>query len=650
VNVQRLVRRAVASLNLSARRLASSWALSLAVVTGVGALVAVWVAIPLYAESASSRLLALQVDDAADEGVPFGYLLSYNRLSGGNKAWSDFAPLSELVDDDGTSLGSAVRASQRLTTTIPFELRAVGEVAPDDPLATNVSFVSLSSFDQLAQISQGRLPAAVDTPGATIEVAIDEAFAGENALAVGDELLVDQQLRISITGIWRPPVGGGPLGTTASDPTLRFLTNGSMTGSLVVPEASISEVLDPGVPNVLSNGQWLVLLESNTVTTDRIDGLLATARQLSRQVDDRLLGARVLVTPETSLEGFQDDVAELNRGLALFSLPILGLVLAVVGLVTSLRWQRRSGEVSLLRRRGVPARQIVGEALAEAAFLALVGAAVGLMGARVIASLMGRTQTFLRFGDAGDLALVMNSRSWRALLVAWVIAAVLIAAPSLGALRPQALLDTASSSIDDRRPWWQRSNLDLVAIGAIAFFTWFLLRRDQLQGDLLQDPVVILLPALCALAAGLFALRLLPRLAGLLAVFLQRTDSTAGLLVARRLARVPRSLTTPLLLLVITAALAIYTGSLARTLDLQLLDTAHHRVGAQNSIQGSTDAQLGERFDIADGRTVRVGQGGPSIDPQALSNIWGVSAASRFATVPARLEPPGRGAGNRSAP
>jgi len=626
------------SIWLTFRRLRATWALSLAVVLSLSALIGVWVGIPLYAESASARLLSVEVDDAAADDVPFGYLFSYNRLSGGNQSWSDFEVLNQLIDGPDAPFGSNVSATRRLITSVTFDL-----IVPNDADATvarGVSFASASGFDGAATLTQGRQALPARSLADPIEVMIDEDFAERNGISAGQRLQVlnrrvdlddpNRAINIEITGLWAAP--------EQADPESRFLRNGSLSGNLVVPEATISMVVDPLTDASLSNAQWLVLLDSSTVTTDSVDELLARTESINRRVDDALRGARLLVSPESSLENFQDDVADLNRGLTLFSLPTLALVVAVAGLMISMRWARRLGEVAMLRRRGVPAGQIIGETFIEALVLAVACAIVGLGAARLVASLMGRTETFLRIGEGVDLELVMNSRSWRALVVALIVVVALLVAPSFSALRDRLLSVTPSSNALERRPWWQRTRLDLAIIVGVAFFTWFLLRRDALRGDLLDDPIVILLPAINAFAIGLVVLRLLPRFSGGIARGLERTNSTAALLVARRSSRVPSAMTAPLLLLVITSALAIYTGSLARTLDLQLFDAAHHSVGAANSVRTDVEDQLGQRFELEGGETVAVPSTSVPIRAETLNRIWGVDAASRLARLPARID------------
>ena len=641
------VRQASAIGRFAARSLRSSLALTLASVVALGTLVGLWVGLPLYAESASARLLATEVDEAAADGVPFGYLFSYNRLSGGNKAWADFAELNALLDGDESPFATSVRLTQRVFTTVPFDLvdEVNGDERVENQAIASASFASMTGFDDLADFTEGRAAQSAVDAGGPVEVVIDEAYAAETDLSVGQRLTIlnrradagdpNRSLDIHIVGIWRPP---GEQGDAPADPESRFLRTGVLARALVVPESTIVSVIDPLGDATISNGQWLALLDSSTTSTDSIDALLADTERINRQVDQRLTGARLLVSPETSLEGFQDDVARVNRGLQLFSLPTIALTIAVAALLLSLRWRSRLGDVVMLRRRGVSAGQLIASNALEAIVMALAAAAVGLGLARVIAGFIGRTTTFLRLEDRTDLGLLMNSRSWSALVTATMLASLLALAPSLSLLGSS--ISTGRSRDVTSRPWWQRSKLDLVLVCVVGLFAWFLLDRVQPSGRLLDDPVVILLPAMSALAVGLLVLRLVPWLAGRLGAALERTDSTAALLVARRAERSPAGLTAPLLLLVITAAVAVYTGSLARTLDLQLFDTAHHTVGAAHSARSDEGQQFSVRFEIVDDRPVPAGVSGPAIDPLAFERIWGVEGASRIARTPARLTPP----------
>ena len=104
------------------------------------------------------------------------------------------------------------------------------------------------------------------------------------------------------------------------------------------------------------------------------------------------------------------------------------------------------------------------------------------------------------------------------------------------------------------------------------------------SGDLFDNPLLVLLPALVALTLTLLTLRLLPLAMAVLAWLAARTKSVGFLLATRYLAREPGLYTTPLVLLMLTLSLSVYTASLAQTLDYHLYDQSYYAVGADASL------------------------------------------------------------------
>lgn len=609
----------------------------------MASLAAITVAVPLYAESATSRLLGEQVDAAETDRQPFGYLFSWSRLSTGNQSWSAFEPVHDFLGPDGASFGSAVDSTERFVRSVPFELYLGDDLRAGADGAVRIDTLSFTSVQQIADVavSAGRAPTPAGPDDDSVEVMVSEALAGELGLSVGQSLTVVNTRAEPGTAGWATSVVLSGLWTApARDerPEDRFQRNSEMRDSLVVPEQTMVNVVDQLGDGAFAAAQWLVLVDSGRVSADNVDGLLQRTDGITRAVDDRLAGVRLLISPESALEGFQGDVARLNRGLASFSLPIVVLVAAVTMLVIGMRHRRRRAEFSTLRQRGVRPGPLFVAAIVEAVVLAAVAAlgAVGL--ARLIARTIGQTETFLLLGGDVDLALVFNARAVRAL---WLVALVLVGLqllPMFGALRAR---DGGSSRTDNRavRPWWQRSGADVGIVALVGFFTWFVLRSDAVRGSLLDEPVAILLPAGVALAAGLVLLRVFPLLMGGLARVIERTSWTAPLLAVRRAARLPGATAAPLLLLVLTGALSVYTASLARTLDLQLADQAHHLIGAANSVTDDP-GDANPIFSSPFGQNLT---SGPPVDAAAFGRIWGLPSSTRLAQLPARVEGIGGG-------
>ncbi len=628
-----------ATLALSVRRIRNRWASSLAVLLAMAALISVWVGLPMYAESASRQLLSIEVDETATDSVPFGYLFGYNRLSGGPKSWAELKPADDFLRGDDAPFGSAILANGRRLVTLPHTLVLDPQSDIADARLEGYPLTSASVFADTVRIVDGRLAEPVADTAAGIEANLEASIAAELGVVAGQQILAvnprvpldsDQRtLDITVTGLWvQRDVTDDP-----QRPEERFGFSPVLRRSLVVPEATLIDAFDRASPNQFANAQWLVLLDANTVRTSDVDDLIRRTDRVNRTVDELVPGTRELASPERTLRRFEQRVNNLENGLAAYSLPTLIVVLAVVGLLVGSTVRNRRAELAMLRGRGVSRARIGITALVEAVLLAGVAGLLGIFGGRAVASLVARTQTFLQFGDGIGIEPRLTPRALAALGTALVVLVVMQVAPVLVASR-RALDDAARDSGALRKPWWQRIYLDLVLVAMVALFGWWILRTDAAGGDLVDDPVVIALPAATAIAVGLLALRLFPVVMGAIARILERTNSTAALLAFRRASRVRGAAAAPLLLIIITGSLAIYTGSLARTLDLQLLDRAFHQVGG-------TSALTDEGRPIAG--SWRIEDGSPRPGPVVATNrgatraeldkVWGIERASRLSKM-----------------
>src|SRR6185503_2088980 len=136
-------------------------------------------------------------------------------------------------------------------------------------------------------------------------------------------------------------------------------------------------------------------------------------------------------------------------------------------------------------------------------------------------------------------------------------------------------------------PWWQRYWIDILLLIPAGYGLWQLTQQSKqtLEGstsipDPLQNPLLLLVPALGIFSVALFTLRLVPHFMEFISRLLRPTKSVGTLMAARYLARTPALYSAPLVLLVLTLGLSAFTASLARTLDLQLDKQIHYQVGA----------------------------------------------------------------------
>jgi putative ABC transport system permease protein len=121
-----------------------------------------------------------------------------------------------------------------------------------------------------------------------------------------------------------------------------------------------------------------------------------------------------------------------------------------------------------------------------------------------------------------------------------------------------------------------------------AIYVYFQLRQaggilltSETARDPFADPVRFLVPVFMLAAAALLIVRCFPLIMRGLAALAGRLPlGTSALLTLRSLARAPANYTGPLLLLIFTMGLAVFSSSIALTLDRHLTDSTYFRVGS----------------------------------------------------------------------
>jgi len=330
-----LLRGVQASIRLSGRRLLSRFVLTVGVLLAMASLVAIWVGVPLYAESASSRLLSTEVGESEADSVPFGYLFSFNRLSSETQRWAEIDALNEFFEVDDTSFGSEVREQRRVVETLSFDVYLGADVRPgaDDRRLDRLNFSAVDTLDVPGfTLTSGQLPVPSAGDSGPVDVLISDELSATLGIDAGQQLLLVNPRVEAESAEWLREIRGSGTWTTSNEvvsPESRFLRTGSVRDSLLVSEETIERFVAPLDDASISSARWLILLDPARVTTDNVDELLSRGDRVGREVNDVLPGARMVVSPESSLETYEVDVTRLNNGLRAFSIPTIAMLMAV---------------------------------------------------------------------------------------------------------------------------------------------------------------------------------------------------------------------------------------------------------------------------------------------------------------------------------
>jgi putative ABC transport system permease protein len=593
--------RSFAIFAVATRRLLSQRGLALATAVGLVASIALVMSVPLYTDAVYYRILQEELSNAGEDDAaalsrpPFAFMFRYVGSLYGMKEWDDITQVDEYLMEQGVpALGLPHKMTVRYAKTDNFRLFPSEDIAyadVKDPLAW-VNYAFVSDFEKYTTLVEGVYPQpASSNPEDAVEVAINDAMADELGLQVGEQFMTFRrvelengsrvvQIPIIITGVWRA--------TNPAD-EFWFYRQSVFDNQLFVPEATFQGRISSLLTDEVAQALWYVILDGSAIHAGDVGWLTARIEQVQQRAATLLTNTRLEVSPYDALNRYRVSTRFLNILLYAFSIPIVGLLLAFIGLVVGLAVNRQRNEIAVLRSRGATAAQIMGIAVLEATLLGVVALAAGVPVSEGISRLIGATRSFLNFSIESDLRVTMTLATFRFGLAALAVTLFAQVLPSLGASRYTIVSYKQEQSRTIKPPWWQRAWLDILLMIPAAYGAYLLQQQGSIAlvggennatGSPFENPLLFLVPALGAFALTLFVLRILPFIMRIIAWIASKMSSVGFLLATRYLSRDPAFYTTPLILLILTLSLSAFTASLAQTLDNHLYDQSYYRTGA----------------------------------------------------------------------
>jgi putative ABC transport system permease protein len=428
-----------------------------------------------------------------------------------------------------------------------------------------------------------------------LEVWLHASQAEKMGVQLGDkfELSSSQErppLPIQVTGIWQAKDPDDPFWFSNPDEILREV--------LLVRRQDYLSRVEPWLPVKVRTATWHVILDETQVVPAEARQYVAGFERSEAVINKYLPEAR-LTAPSLSLGKFVQRQTTLTILLLGFNVPAFGFLLYFLILTSAViaYWQRR--EVAVLVSRGISPFNVLNITLIEELILFIVGCPLGLGFGLLLARLMGYADSFLSFSPRPPLPVSLHGLNLP--LTAMTLGVLLIARlwPAAQAIRQTIVEQEREHTRPLRGPFWYRNYLDLVLIiptiyaydqlasrGSLA-----LLARERPE-DLYRDPLLILVPALFILALALLTMRLFPLLMRLLDWLTNFVPWLVPHLALRQLGRQHHNYINPLLLVIVSLALGVYTLSMAASLDQWLVDRMYYKVGTDLSFEPFTDSEL----------------------------------------------------------
>ena len=587
---------------MAAKRLLSRRWLAGATALGLVTSVALTMSIPQYADAVYYRVLRGELSEGSPRDVtsrsPFAFEFRYMGYTGspsGPVEWEDVQLVDAYLSGRaGLALGLPQRSLVRHFRTGHFRLFPQEDVAYADtrkPLAS-ASFAFASDLENHITILEGSFPAAaVPSQDSIVEVLLAESVALELGLQIGETYIAFARRRteegerttripVRIAATW-----------TATDPEDEFWFTRPefLDDVLFVPEETFLGRISPYLDDEVYLGLWYLLMDGSEVYATDVLPLLTRITAVQQRAASLLPNTKLNVSPVDALQQYRRGARLLTFSLYAFSIPILSLILAFIGLVVGLSVARQRNEIAVLRSRGATNIQVVGIAALEGLLLGALALAFGSPASEAIARVIGKARSFLDFTLASNLRVGVTMATLRFGAAAVGLALLAQVVPTIGAARHTIVTYKQERARALRPPWWQRAWVDVLLLIPAAYGTYLLQKQGsialpaggaEIVSDPFQNPLLFLVPALSVFALTLFILRLLPALMVGIAWIVSHTRSVGVLLAVRQLSRATGLYAAPLVLLILTLSLSAFTASLAQTLDNHLHDQKYYEVGA----------------------------------------------------------------------
>ena len=594
-------------------RLLSQWGLVLAAVVGLVSSISLIMSIPLYADSIYYQTLQTNIYDKEAENLlprpPFAFLFHYYGGWHGPVQWEDIQDVDQyfsesVVDELGLPLEHRVRYIS--TDTFPIFPVDATNYSEDRSLAY-ANFGFMDDLENHIELLEGNFPnpssLSQDDP---IEVLLHEEMALKLGLQIGEQFLglvtsvapngneVTTQFIAQVSGIWR-----------SADPKSEYwVSNPAFYENVFfVPEQTFSEHISTYLPDEIFSAYWYMVLDGSDIHVEDVEPLLSRIQNVEKETNYLLPDIRLSVSPADALWEYRTSSQSLTILLYAFSVPILGLILAFISLVSRLSVERQRNEIAILRSRGASPLQILGMTALEGLILGLVALAISIPVALQLTRIISQTRSFLDISaDGTGLRVAISSSSIQIGLAAILLVLLAMIIPALGASRHTIITYKQETGRGNRAPWWQRTWMDVLLFIPAAYGTYLLQQQGRIAildseavtgaNDPFQNPLLFLVPALGIFALTLFSLRLIHPIMSIVSRIAGLTKNASLTLAARQLSRSPGSYHTPLIILILTVSLSSYTASLAYTLDRHLTDQAYYRYGTDIQFMGETQLHL----------------------------------------------------------
>lgn len=285
------------------------------------------------------------------------------------------------------------------------------------------------------------------------------------------------------------------------------------------------------------------------------------------------------------LDTYQKDAATVATLLWVLELPMILLLLAFIYMVAGQILQMETGEIAMMKSRGVSRGEIIKLYIEQSGVLSAVGIIMGVPVGLILCKLAASTNSFLVFSlkDTGSYGMV-----WQVIPYAMGAALVAMICMTLPVLGYSKLSIVQQKSMDKKQGavmFWEKYFLDIVLMVVSVYLLYnYNHQKEMIATNVLigkaLDPVIFVNASVFMLACGLLVLRCIHYLVKL--IYFLGKDKWSPAVYASFL-QITRSFEKQgfiSIFLVMTIAMGIFNSNMVRTINENETERITYNVGS----------------------------------------------------------------------
>jgi ABC-type antimicrobial peptide transport system permease subunit len=352
-----------------------------------------------------------------------------------------------------------------------------------------------------------------------------------------------------------------------------------------VQEKTFFEVLATIFPNNRPTYHWYYYVDTNQVTSLNADSIADSLNVMENTILTKLPHTTYFSNLISVIREFQQKQLHTQIPLFLLVFQIVGIIFYYVATVANMVIEQETTEIALLRSRGANTWQVFGILFAEGALISAIGGIAGPFLGALVFGLLGKTAAFHPLSNGGLLPIRFSSMVFILAAASAGLCLIAFMLPAIQAARRGIVQHRQQLARPPQAPFWQRYYLDimLLIIGGGLYYELYsrgTLVQQNIFGDLGIDPLLLITPILFMIAVAIIFLRIFPLLVRLTEKIGKVFVGASIVISLRYMARNPVHFGRLILLLMMAAAVGMFSASFLGTLDKSYVERAAYSAGA----------------------------------------------------------------------